>query len=403
MSQPRSLVAVNGFGAAPAIAEDGQAVVAVSDYGRERSRILAFTRSARGRWAARPLVLRTSRQELLEPRAAFTGDGTGVFAWMRAPRIDQEQVVETRRVPASGDLGEVESPAVAGGRAVSARVSGGPGDRALVGWENGDYALNVSQSGPGGFEPSQRIFDRHEFGFSLGHLPDGTTVALSQAFGAGGAQVRLRPPGAAWGEPVTLSGPRTAREAVLATGRDGTIAVAWAQHTESGYRVQVSVRPPGGAFSAARTVAADEGEARAPGLAVQRDGSVLLAWLSGARLGFFVRGGEIRLAGVTAAGQVSLPRRLPADGARRIGTAPQIFPDADGDALIAWEESRRLVAVARDASGRLSAPRAVSAAGARIFSSRIVANGRGQALAAWTVDRGSSDGGALIQAAEIAF
>ena len=396
-SPPRSLTAVNGFAAAPAIAPDGRAVVAVSDYSAQRSRVLAFTRSARGRWAA-PMALRTSRQELLEPRAAFTASGTAVFTWLRAPRIDQQQVVESRRLPAGGTFGPVSTLSPRDERAVLARVVGGPGEQALIGWEDGDYALHAGQ--PGAFD---EIFDRRQFGFSLGFLPDGTAVALSQAYGGGGVQVRLRPPGATWGEPVVLSGARTAREAVMATGRDGSLAVAWAQNTDSGYRVQVSVRPPGGAFTAPVTVEPGEGEARAPGLAVLPDGDVLVAWLSGAQLSFLVRANELRAATVSAAGRVSAARRV-SGAARRLSLAPQVYADAAGDALITWEDHRRLMAATRAAaSGRFTSPRAVSAAGARIFSSRVVANARGDALAAWTVDRGRTSDGALIQAASIDF
>ena len=396
-SPPRSLTAVNGFAAAPAIAPDGRAVVAVSDYSAQRSRVLAYLRSAKGRWAS-PVTLRASKQELLEPRAAYTGDGTAVFTWLRAPRIDQEQVVETRRLVAGGAFGAVSAVSPPGERAVLARVAGGPGDSALIGWEDGDYALHAGEGGA--FE---KIFDRRQFGFSLGFLPDGTAAALSQAFGAGGVQVRLRPPGAAWQEPIVLSGARTAREAVMAAGRDGTLAVAWAQNTDDGYRVQVSVRPPGGIFSAPATLEPREGEARAPGLAVLPDGEVLVAWLGGAQLSFLVRAGEVKAATVGADGSVSAARRVSGAG-RRLGVAPQVFTDSAGDALVTWEENRRLMAATRAADDdRFSAPRAVSAPGARIFSSRVVANARGDALAAWTVDRGKTLDGALIQTAGIDF
>ena len=391
---PRSLTEVNGYAATPALAADGRGMVVVSDYSAQRSRVLAFARSARGRWA-QPVTLRTSKQELLEPRAAFTGDGTAVFTWLRAPRIDQEQVVETRRLPAGGTSGPITGVSPAGSRAVLARVAGGPGSRALIGWEDGDYALHVD---------GEKIFDRRQFGFSLAFLPDGTEVALSQAYGAGGVQVRMRPPGGAWGAAETLSGPRTAREAVMDVGRDGTLAVAWAQNTGDGYRVQVATRPPGGAFSAPVTLESKDGESRAPGLAVLPDGDVLVAWLSGAELTSLVRADEVRAAVVGAGGAVSASRRVSGDAPRRLSLAPRVFADSEGDALVAWEEARRLMATTRSGdTGRFTSPRGVSTPGARIFSSRVVANARGDALAAWTVDRGRNAGGALIQAASIGF
>jgi hypothetical protein len=396
----RTLGEANGFVAAPALGADGRAAVAVTDFATDRSRVVAYTRAARGRWSG-ARVLRSSRQELLEPAAAFTGDGTGVFAWVRAPRIDQEQLVESRRLLGSGAFEPVRTLSTPGERALLTRVAAGPGSLALVGWEDADSALRVSETGSGeaGAGAAQTIFARRQFAYSLAHLPDGTAVALSQSFGAGGVQVRLRPPGASWGTPVTLSGARTAREASLAAGGDGTVAVAWAQHTDTGYRVQLSVRPPGGEFSSARTVAGDGGEARAPGLAVQPDGTVLVAWVASAELSFLVRGGEVRMAAVTSDGDVSTAQRASSEG-RRIAAAPQVFTDAAGDALVTWEEGRRLVAATRSASGRLGAPEFVSPAGVRVFTPRVVANARGQALAAWAVER---PGGAVIQVAEAAF
>jgi hypothetical protein len=189
----------------------------------------------------------------------------------------------------------------------------------------------------------------------------------------------------------------------MTAGRDGTLAVAWSQNTEDGYRVQVSVRPPGGVFSSPATLEPGAGEARAPGLAVLPDGDVLVAWLGGAQLTFLVRADEVRAATVSASGAVSAVRRVSGDG-RRLGTAPQVFTDASGDALVTFEDSRRLMAATRDADGgRFGAPRAVSGAGARIFSSRVAANASGDAVAAWTVDRGRSAEGALIQTASIGF
>lgn len=387
---PRSLTRVNGYVAAPAIAADGRAAVAVTDFSTGRSRVLLHERSARGRW--RPArALRTSRQELFEPAAAFTSDGTGVFTWLRARRIDQDQVLETRRVAPGGALGPVERLSPPGERAIFPQVAPGAGSQALIGWEDGDYSLHAG---------GDTVFASRQFSYSLALLPDGTAVALGHALGAGGVQVRTRPPGGDWSTPVTLSGERTAREPVLATGADGTVAVAWAQLTSAGYRVQVSVRPPGGEFSAARAVAAGEGEARAPGLAVRADGSVLLAWLGGAQLGFLARGSEVRLATLSRAGGLSAPRRVSRPG-RRISAAPRVFADAQGEALVAWEESRRLVAATRSAGGRLTVPRAVS--GPRIFAARVVANARGQALAAWAVEHPRGRGQALIQVAELGF
>jgi hypothetical protein len=399
VSLPRTLAGVNGYQPAPAIGPDGRAAVAVTDYAPGRSRVFAFTRDARGRWAA-PRLLRSSKNELFEPAAVMTGDSTAVFAWVRAVRIDQQQLVEGRRILNSGEMDGVQSVSPSTGRAIFPELTAGPGSRALLGWEDDNYALSVSEVTEGGFGAPQTIFDRRQFAYAMEYADDGTAVVLSQGLGRGGVQVRLKPPTAPWTDPVTLSGPRRAREATVATGRDGTIAVAWAQNSDAGYRIQVSVRPPGGSFGEARTIDGAAGEARAPALAVQDDGGVLVSWLSGAKLDFLPRASEVRLAEVGRDGSVSEARRVSAM-LRRIQTAPQVLLDADGDALLNWEESGRLMAATRSSEGKLSAPRGVSPAGAKVYGWRTVANRHGQALAAWALDQGRD--GALIQVAEARF
>ena len=379
----RVLTVANGFQPAVAMAADGRATVLVTDFRPARSRVLAVTRSPGGRWSA-PRAIRSSQHELFEPALAFTGDGTAVAAWIRARRIDREQVVETRALEPSGGLGAVATVSELGGRAIFPRVAGGAGASALVGWFDDRYGLRAARLGTAGGGAGETVVERGQFTYALAVLPDGTEVVLTHAFGPGGVQVRTRTPGGGWSAPLVLSGRRTAREPVLATGTDGTVAIAWAQNTDAGYRIQLAVQSPGGVFGTARTIDAGGGSGRAPGLAVAPDGTVHVAWLGDAGLGDLARATQVRTTTATA-GAVGPVRRVSAPG-RRLQDPPQLVADAAGDVLLTWTESHRLMAVTRPAGSRPGPPRAVSPAGLRIENARLVGNARGQALAVWAVE-----------------
>jgi hypothetical protein len=221
-----------------------------------------------------------------------------------------------------------------------------------------------------------------QFHYELALDGAGTAIALAHAFGAHGVRVRVRPPGGAWGPEEVVSGARTAREPDLAVARDGTIAVAWAQSTADGYRLQVAFRPPGGTFGAPQTLPDTLGEARAPAIAFTPDGTLLLAFIAGARPDWVLRGGDLRLTTVRPGAAPALPVRV-ASG--RLTEPPRLLADSEGDALLTWSDHDRLMSVVRSARGRLGRREQIAA---RAALPEVVASPRGDALAVWATPPG---------------
>lgn len=385
-SPAHEVAVVNGFGMAPALSPSGDALLAYTDFRPGASRVLAARRVA-GRWR-RPALLRRSRQELFDPAAAFAGDGSAVVAWLRAVRVDRVQLVEARTLTAGGRPGRVERLSSPAGRALAPELVAGPGGRVIAAWEDANDALLADELHADG--TAEAVLRPRQLRYEIAYDRSGTAIALGQAFARGGVRVSVRPAGGAWSEPQTLSGPRTAREATLAVGADGTAAVAWAQSTARGYRVQYAVRPPGGSFGAPVTVEPDGGEARAPAVAVLPDRSVVLAWVAGARLDWALRGDELRLA-VAGPGAAPGPARRIAGPRAALVRPPEAFADRSGDVLLTWTERDRLMSLRRAAGGELEAP-SVVAVGPVL--SHVTANARGDALAAWS--RSTGRGRAVI-------
>lgn len=365
-SAPRSLGTVNGFATAPAVAPNGDAIVAMTDYSPSGSSVLTAERR-RGRWGP-ARVIRRSRHELFDAAAAYGPGSTPVVAWLRAVRLDQVQFVEMRT---GGGPVRVVSPT--DGRALFPSLVAGAAGRLVLAWADRDYALHVGDP-PGTDQP---IFDRMQFSYEVGLDGAGTTVAMAHAFGAHGVRVRVHPPGGAWGAEEVVSGARSAREPDLAVSRDGTVAVAWAQSTITGYRLQVALRPPGGTFGAAQTFADAPGEARAPAISFLPDGTLLVAFVAGARPDWLLRGRELRLSTVRP-GAAPAPSVRVATG--RLSDPPRLLTDSQGDALLTWSDRHRLMSVVRAASGKVGRVEQISA-GATL--PEVVASERGDAIAVW--------------------
>ena len=420
-SVPRTVAGVNGFVAAPAIAPDGRAAVGVTDYRAGGGRVLVVLRSAEGRWE-RPLSLRTSRHELFDPDTAFAADGTAHVAWVRAIQIDREQVVETQAVAPTGAAGATRRVSPGGQRALFPELAAAPAGGMLLSWLRDDYDLaataTAATAAPGGEAPAaegeapapaaapvpaaaiETVFARRLFSSATAFLPGGDAVAMGHEFAPGGVQLRLRGTDGVWGEPVVLSGPRTAREPDLAVGADGTIAVTWAEMTDAGYRVHVRIRPPGGEFGPAKLLEPDAGDARGPVASVLPSGDVLVAWAARAQDGAtLLRARAVRAAIVSPGGDVSAAARISRRRAR-ISEPPQHVTDSEGDALLTWTSRNRIFAARRSADGTVSRTRPVSGRG--VFAPELVANAAGQALLAWTRDarRGT---GALVRVRSTRF
>jgi hypothetical protein len=139
----------------------------------------------------------------------------------------------------------------------------------------------------------------------------------------------------------------------LAVAAGGEAYVAW---TEYEGRLWVGRLTPEGSFSAIALAAGKP--ARAPSLAVARDGTVYLAWTVGEDPAADIRVARSSDGGATFGEPVIAAKSPP------YSDAPKLAVDAQGMVHLAWHEGRRvLYARSRDGARSFGAPRTLADAG----------------------------------------
>ena len=167
-------------------------------------------------------------------------------------------------------------------------------------------------------------------------------VGFAPTTGSGGettyvdaVQVSVRPPGGAFALPQPLSDLRSdvTRDVALGVGRRGDAAIVWRAVDEerSGTPIVVSRRPAGGTFGRPGAVSGSSG-GRDAAVAVGGDGSVLVAWLDGS--GRRACGSVVWAARAKAGQPFGEPVRV--SGRCANGSAPQAALGPDGRGAVAW-------------------------------------------------------------------
>ncbi len=162
-----------------------------------------------------------------------------------------------------------------------------------------------------------------------------TTGAGGETTYADAVQVSVRPPGGAFSPPQPVSDLRTdvTRDVALGVGRRGDAALVWraVAETRSGTPIVVSRRPAGGTFGRPTAVRGSTG-GRAAAVAVGGEGSVLVTWLDGS--------GRRGCGNVVWAARAKT--RQPFGAAKRISgrcdnaSAPRAALGPDGRGAVAW-------------------------------------------------------------------
>lgn len=167
------------------------------------------------------------------------------------------------------------------------RIGAGPGNYAVAIWTTGTDELVPDSSGDRRVFASVRGPNARRFGARRGLSPRGVSAGRLAVAANGDTfvgwrdrndrvKVVSRTPESGWTEPETLSGP-VAGFSRLAAGGDGTAVAAWVAGRSSEWRVEAAVRPPGGSFGEAETVARDPTLFSVPVVAAGR-GQAALAW-----------------------------------------------------------------------------------------------------------------------------
>jgi hypothetical protein len=377
------------------------------------------------------------------PRAAIDARGTAVLAWTGPGRSAREGAFGARRVSARGfgvpfgmrvqdrlvEMATVQASA-AGDFPIAWRrflVSNHRVESTTVRRSGARTGGPISLSGPGSsaYEPefaavaagtlpaapvltwSRRETGRAQLARAVGgRLLAGRNVRVPGAIGAryvqrpdgrlvaaavpdeNGSVVAVDADAAdAFGTPVVVAaGPGPFREADIAVAPDGAVAVAWREYDGATYRARVALRPAGAAAFGAPVTLSGAGErALGPRVDITSDGTVRVAWLSGAPGDDRAKPtlGPLVLATVGGATQTVTPS---GGGARSF----DIGADGRGGQTLAWQRRQpgrgpgAIFARAVTPGGALGRAQRLTFGAERGVSLDLAVGPRGDAVAAWT-------------------
>lgn len=275
-----------------AMGERGTAVAVWRQDDGSGSRVHVATLGPQGRWSApQPL----SAQDAWEPRAAVAADGSAVVAWSRG--TGAHHLVEA--VTRTGQ-GRWSAPA---------RLSGGEADAASP-----QVATN----------------------------PDGTTAVAWQEWSGSSERVMVATttPDQPWSPPEPVSpADQSAHQPHVAVGPDGTLTVVWVRWDGAHDRVLVASREPGVDWSGPRRLSRLGEHGRWPQVVSSGAGSTTVAWLRsdpGGRLPMATirpRGGAW-----SAAAPLAQPEPGPGDPGPANAVGPVVAAGPDGTVAVLWEQ-----------------------------------------------------------------
>jgi PKD domain/Putative metal-binding motif len=178
-----------------------------------------------------------------------------------------------------------------------------------------------------------------------------------------------------WVQTLTL--PTDAASPAAAMAPDGTLTLAWTQMVGSTRGVIAVTRPPGGAFSGGLSLTDIPVVGFFPSVATGRNGSIVVAWVQ-QDAGESAR---VAVAFRTATGDWSPAQTLSLNGAD--ASNPQVAVADSGEVAVAWVRNRRIQAVRRTSSGMWTQPEDISPLAANASSPRLAVDGSGNAFAVW--------------------
>ncbi|HEY6761767.1 MAG TPA: hypothetical protein VI318_19865 [Baekduia sp.] len=275
------------------------------------------------------------------PRVGSSGGlGVDVASDGSAARIDDGQPLAVRLAAPGAPFGPPVTVDAAGG--YLATVSAGPGGAVLVTWSGGglDGALMAAYRPPGGvFGAPVRL----QVGSPPGEqTPVSAFDAASDATLAwASAQpdedrllVRTLSAAGAWGPVRAIHAPRVFRPS-LAVAPSGGAVLAWREDgpRRSSTRVVASLRPAGGEFGPARTLAGIQRNPDEPAVAINEHGSAAVAWVELHRMTTFAAAAAFREPGSTRFGKATNLNPAGTEGA-----SPTVSIAPDGRTVLSWAD-----------------------------------------------------------------
>lgn len=254
--------------------------------------IQAAVRPAGGEWAAPENLTDASDnagppdEEAGSPDVGINAAGEAIAVWLHFD--GSNDIVQAASRPAGGEWSESDDLSEAGENAHDPQVAIDPDGDAVATWNRWDSTASalivqaaVRAAGnewsapddlsearlPG--EPAPVAIDATGTAVAVWLAPDGDDHITK-----GILQAAVRPAGGEWSQSDDLSpsGQKADNPAVAANGAVGAVAV-WRQNDGAEYRVQASVRPPGGEWSAPDDLSAAGQDADLPDLALDTAGN----------------------------------------------------------------------------------------------------------------------------------
>jgi uncharacterized protein YheU (UPF0270 family) len=390
---------------------------------------LAAPASAQGVWSA-PVTLSQPGQDAFGSHVGVDQSGNAVFVWQRRDGTTDCSGsgcfrIQARTRSAGGALGPVETLSAPGKHASIPQVAVDPNGNAVFVWQRPDettgcggsgcYQIKARARSAAGVlsatqtlsEPGQNAVDAQVAVDQSGNAvfvwqrPDGTSDCGLNT-GCFRIQARARSATGVLSATQTLSDPgRSAFSPQVAVDQDGNAVFAWDRNDDttdcppSGigcHRIQARARSARGKLSSVQTLSDRGRDAFRPQVAVDPNDNAVFAWgrmdettdcSSGPEFspGCF----RIQARARSAKGKLSSVETLSDPGQDAFD--PQVAVDPNGNAVFVWSRfdgtNSRIQAIARSATGVLSATQTLSAAGRDASSPQVAVDQSGNAVFVW--------------------
>jgi hypothetical protein len=241
--------------------------------------VQAAVHLAGGDWSD-PKDLSDAAEDARSPDVGINAAGEAVAVWQRFD--GSNDIVQAAALPPGGEWSEPEDLSEAGQNAHEPQVAIDPDGDAVATWSRWDGSDMIVQAAERAAGDDWSAPDDLS---EAGLLPEAAPVAIDAAGNAvavwrhsgvltGVLQAAVRPAGGEWSEPDDLSAPgqNAVNPAVATNGAVGAVA-AWQLFDGAEYRVQASVRPPGGEWSEPENLSAAGEDAGLPDLALDAAGN----------------------------------------------------------------------------------------------------------------------------------
>ena len=201
-------------------------------------------------------------------------------------------------------------------------------------------------------------------------------TALIAGVALAGAGVPTAAAAPTWLAPADLSGDGASAPGLGVSARGEATAV-WLRADGADQVVQSSTRPPGGAWGAPVTLSASGQDAGPPTVAVEPGGDALAAWSR-----FDGADDRVQVAQRASGGSWGTPVTVSSAGVDATGATARI--GSGGDAAVGWLQGGDFVVAVRPSGGGWGAPMTVSTAGTPItWGTDLTVDGAGNVTAVW--------------------